>query len=95
MRSVRGIGGVLALAAPALLVAMFGVGCGGNQASGQERPESPEPVVVAIVGDGLLPGDRRAPDAKLAVTTTTRPIGRSSSPVPARTPPSPTRTPGP
>ena len=95
MRSVRGIGGVLAFAAPALLVAMFGVGCGGDQPSGQERPESPEPVVVSIVDDGLFPGDRRAPDAKLAVTTTTRPIGRSSSRVPARTPASPTRTPGP
>ena len=94
MRSVRGIGGVLAVAAPAVLVALFGVGCGGHQASGQELPDSPEPVTT-IVGDGLLPGDRRAPDAKLAVTTTTRPIGRSSSPVPASTASRPTRTPGP
>ena len=95
MRSVRGIGGVLALSAPAVLVAMLGVGCGGNQASSQELPESPQPVATIVVGEGLLPGDRRAPDAKLTVTTTTRPIGRSSSPVSARTPPSPTRTPGP
>lgn len=94
MRSVRRIGGMLAPAAPALLVAMFGAGCGGNQASVQERPASPEPV-VAIVGDGLLPGDRRAPDGKLAATTTTRPIGRPSLPVPARTPPTLARTPRP
>ena len=74
MQSVRGMRGVLALAAPAVLVAVLGVGCGGQQASGQELPESPEPVAT-IVGDGLLlPGDRRAPDAKLTVTTTTRPI---------------------
>ena len=93
MRSVRGIRGVLALAAPALLVAVLGVGCGGNQASSQELPESPQPV--ATIGEGLLPGDRRAPDATPAVTTAPRlPIGRTKSPVPVRTPPSPTRTPG-
>ena len=96
MRSVRGIRGVLALAAPALLVAVFGVGCGGNQASSQELPESPEPVVVTIVGDGFLPGDRRAPDATPTVTTAAPrlPIGRTKSPVPVRTPPSPTGIPG-
>jgi hypothetical protein len=95
MRSVRGIGRFLAPVAPALLVAMFGVGCGGNQASGQERPESPEPVVVAIVGDGLLPGDRRAPVARTVTTAEPRlPIGRTKSPVPVRAPPTLTGTPG-
>ena len=94
MRSVRGIGGVLALAAPAVLVAVLGVGCGGHQASGQELPESPEPVAT-IVGDGLLPGDRRAPDATSTVTTAPRPpIGRTKSPVPVRTPPTLTGIPG-
>ena len=73
MRSVRGTGGVRSLAAPAVLVALLGVGCGGHQASGQGLPESPEPVATVVV-DGLVPGDRRAPDAKLAATTTTRPI---------------------
>jgi hypothetical protein len=95
MRSVRGIRGVLALSAPAaLLVVVLGVGCGGNQASSQELPPSPQPVVVTIVGDGLLPGDRRGPDAKPTVTTAPLPIGRTKSPVPVRTAPSPTGTPG-
>ena len=73
MRSVRGMWGVRSLAVPAVLLALLGVGCGGHQASGQGLPESPEPVAT-VVGDGFLPGDQRAPDAKLAVTTTTRPI---------------------
>ena len=95
MRSVRGIEGVLALVAPALLAAVFGVGCGGHQASGQERLESPEPVAT-VVGDGVLPGDRRTPDATSTVTTAAPrlPIGRAKSPVPVPTPPSPTGTPG-
>jgi hypothetical protein len=90
MRSVWGSGGVLALSAPAVLLAVLGVGCGGHQASSQEL-ESPEPVAT-VVGDGLLPGDGRAPDATPTVTTVAPrpPIGRTKSPVPVRTPPSPT-----
>jgi len=86
MRSVRGIRGVLALLAPALLVAVVGVGCGGHKASSQELPDSSHPE-ARIVGDGLLPGDRRAPG--VAPVTTTRPpppIGRTSSPVPPPVP---------
>jgi hypothetical protein len=93
MRSVWGSGGVLALSAPALLVALLGVGCGGHQASSQELPKSPEPVAT-IAGDGLLPGDRKAPDPTPTVTTAAPrpPIGRTKSPVPARTSPTPTGT---
>ncbi len=92
MRSVRGIGGVLALAAPAVLVAVLGVGCGGRQASSQELPESPEPVAT-IVGDGLLPGDRRAPDPPTVTTAAIRiPIARTKTPVPVSTPPTLTGT---
>ena len=94
MRSVRGMRGVLALAAPAVLVAVLGVGCGGEQASGEELPESPEPVAT-IVSDRLLPGDQRAPDAPTVATQAPRPpIGRTKSPVPVRTAPTPTRIPG-
>ena len=93
MRSVWGSGGVLALSAPAVLVAVLGVGCGGHQASGQEVRESPEPVAT-IVGDGVLAGERRAPDATPTVTTAAPrpPIGRTKSPVPVRTPPTLTGT---
>ena len=94
MRSVQGMRGVLALAAPALLVAVLSVGCGGDQASGQELPDSPEPVAT-IVDDELLPGDRRAPDAPTVTTAAPRPpIGRTKSPVPVRTPPTLTGIPG-
>jgi hypothetical protein len=87
MRSVRGIRSVLAVAAPALLAAVVGVGCGGHEASGrQEPPDRPQPVAT-VVGDGLLPGDRRAPAGAPTVTTATQPpIGKTSSPVPAQTP---------
>ena len=65
MRSVRGIGGLLAVGAPALLAAMAGVGCGGDRASGQGLPDRPEPV-ASVVGDGLLlPGDQRVPGARV------------------------------
>jgi len=84
MRSVRGIRGVLAIAAPALLAAMVGVGCRSDQASGQPLPARPEPVAT-VTGDGLLPGDHRLPGGPPTVTTAVpgRPIGRPSSPVPA------------
>ena len=87
MRSVRGIRGVLAIGAPALLAAMVGVGCGGDQAAGQQLPNRPEPVAT-VVGDGALPGEQRLPGATPAPTAVpARPIGRTSSPVPAnRTP---------
>ena len=63
MRSVRGIRGLLAIGAPALLAAMAGVGCSGDRASGQGLPDRPEPV-ASVVGDGpLLPGDQRVPGA--------------------------------
>jgi hypothetical protein len=93
MRLVRGIRGVLAL--PAVPVAVLSISCSGHQASIQKLPESPQPVAT-IVGDGLLPGDRRAPNAAPTVTTAPPrpPIGRTKSPVPVRTAPSPTGTPG-
>jgi len=83
MRSVRGIGGLLAIGAPAFLAAMAGVGCGGDRASGQGLPDRPEPV-ASVVGDGLLlPGDQTVPGARgVPTTVSTRPIGRTSSPVP-------------
>lgn len=94
MRSVRGMRGVIALAAPAVLVAVLGVGCGGEQVSGQELPESPEPVATVIT-DGILPGDRRAPDGLTVTTKAFRPpLGRAKIPMPVRPPPTvPVRTP--
>ena len=94
MRSVRGMKGVLALAAPAVLVAVLGVGCGGDQASGQEFLESPEPVAT-FAGDGLLPGDRRAPDGPTVTPKAFRPpLGRAKIPMPVGPPPTvPVRTP--
>ena len=92
MRSVRGIRGVLAIGAPALLAAMVGVGCGGGQAAGQQLPNRADPAAT-VVEDGALPGEQRQPGATPAPTAVpARPIGRTSSPVPAdRTPV--TRTP--
>lgn len=94
MRSVRGMRGVLALAAPAVVVAVLGVGCGGEQVSGQELPQSPEPVAT-IVTEGILPGDRRAPDGPTVTTQVFRPpLGRAKIPMPVRTPSTvPVRTP--
>ena len=89
MRSVRGIRGVLAIGAPALLAAMVGVGCRGDQAAGQELPDRPEPVPTVVGDRPLLPGDQRLPGAPPAAAKAVpaRPIGRTSSPVPAnRTP---------
>jgi hypothetical protein len=84
MRSVRRVRAVLAIRAPALLAAVVGIGCSGRQASSQEIPDRPEPV-VSVAGDGLLPGDRRLPGGAATVTTAVpaRPIGKTSSPVPA------------
>jgi hypothetical protein len=84
MRSVRGVCGVLAIGAPALLAALVGVGCRGDQAAGLELPDRPAPVAT-VVGDGLVPGDQRLPGGAPTVTTAVRagPIGRPSSPVPA------------
>ena len=94
MRPVRGMRGVLAVAVSAMLVAGLGVGCGGDQATGQEFPESAEPVAT-IVTEGILPGDRRVPDAPTVTTQTSRPpIGRTKSPVPVRTTPTLTGIPG-
>lgn len=94
MRSVRGMKGVFALAAPAVLVAVLGVGCGGDQASGQELPESPEPVAT-VVTEGVLPGDRRVPDGPTVTTKVFHPpIARAKIPMPVRPPPTvPVRTP--
>ena len=94
MRSVRGMRGVITLAGPAVLVAVLGVGCGGDQASGQELPESPEPVATVIT-DGILPGDRRAPDGPTVTTKVFRPpLGRAKIPIPVSPPPTvPVRTP--
>ena len=93
MRSVRRMRGVLAIAAPALLAAMVGAGCSSHEASGQELPDRAQPVAT-VVGDGLLPGDRQLPGGAPTVTTKVpaRPIGRTSSPVPAHRTPV-TRTP--
>jgi hypothetical protein len=87
MRSVRGIRGILAVVAPALLVAMVGAGCGGHEASGRHEPPDRLQPVATSVGDGLLPGDRRAPVGAPNVTKATQPpIGKTSSPVPVHTP---------
>lgn len=94
MRTVRKMRGLLGLAASVVLVAVLGVGCGGDQATGPELPESPEPVETIVI-DGILPGDRRAPDAPTVTAQTPRPpIGRTKSPVPVRTPPTLTGIPG-
>ena len=88
MRSVRGIRGVLAIGAPALLAAMVGVGCRSDEASGQQLPVRAAPVGT-VVEDGALPGDQRLPAGPPTVTTAVprRPIGKTTSPVPAdRTP---------
>jgi hypothetical protein len=81
MRSVtaKGRGG---MAAGLVLVALVAVGCGGQEASGQERPETPgPPAAIRVSDEGLLPGDQRAPGSP-TVTTTARlwPIGKASSP---------------
>jgi hypothetical protein len=94
MRSVRGIRGVVAVGVPALLAAVVGVGCRSDQASGSERPDRAEPAAT-VVDEGLLqPGDRRLPGGAPTVITavTPRPIGRTSSRVPANRTPV-TRTP--
>ena len=87
MRSVRRNRN-LAMPAAVWLVVVMAVGCGGDEASSsrQEVPGRPQPVGT-FVGDGLLPGDQRAPDRATATTTSTRPIGRPLNPLPAnRTP---------
>ena len=88
MRSVRRNRN-FAVPAAVMLVVVVAVRCGGDEASSsrQELPGHPQPVGT-FVGDGLLPGDQRAPDrAAVTTTTSTRPIGRPSNPVPAnRTP---------
>jgi hypothetical protein len=87
MRSVRRNRN-FAVPAAVMLVVVVTVGCGGDEASSsrQELPGRPQPVGT-FVGDGLLPGDQRAPDRAAVTTTSTRPIGRPSNPVPAnRTP---------
>ena len=84
MRSVRGIRGVLAIGVPALLAAMVGVGCRSDQASGQQLQVRADPV-GSVVEDGPLPGDQRLPGGTTAPTAVPpRPIGRTSSPVPAK-----------
>jgi len=90
MQSVRRIRNVLAISAAAFLAVVVGVGCGGDQASsGQESPDRPQPVAT-IIGDGLVPGDQRAPGPAPVTTTAPRqPIGRAQRPVP---PPAPVTT---
>ena len=83
MRSVRGIRGVLAIGAPALLAAMAGVGCHSDQASGQQLPARAEPAATVTGDPLLLPGDQRLPGGPTVTTAVPRPIGRPSSPVPA------------
>jgi hypothetical protein len=87
MRSVRGIRGVVAIGAAAVLAAVVGAGCRRHEASSQELPDRAQPVAT-VVDSQLLPGDRRLPGGASPVTTVApRPIGRPSSPVPAhRTP---------
>jgi hypothetical protein len=74
------------MSAPVLLVAVVGVGCGGDQASsGQQLPGGSEPVAT-IVGEGqqgqLLPGDQRELGPALVTTTAPRrPVGRPKIPV--------------
>ncbi len=88
MRSVRGIRGVLAVGAPALLAAVVGVGCRSDQASGLEAPVRSGPVAT-VAERGALPGDQRLPGGAPTATTAVprTPIGKTSSPVPEdRTP---------
>lgn len=88
MRSVRGSRN-FAMSATVLLVVVMAVGCGGDEASSgrPQVPGRPQPVAT-FVGDGLLPGDQRAPDRAAVTTTAPRlPIGRPLHPLPAnRTP---------
>ena len=93
MRSIRGIRNLHAMSAAVLLIVVVGIGCGGDEASSpQELPVvGPQPVATVIDDGLLLPGDQRAPDTAAVTTTTTRPIGRPSRPVPAPT--SATRSP--
>jgi hypothetical protein len=86
MRSAR-IRNVLAVSAPALLMAVVGAGCSGDESSSRhDLPGRPQ-AVATIVGDGLVPGDGRAPDPTSVPTTAPpRPIGRPVIPVPAHAP---------
>ena len=81
MRSVTVVGRA-GMAAGLVLVAVVAVGCGGQEASGQERPDIPgQPAaVVRIADEGLLPGDQRAPGAATVTTAPRWPIGKASSP---------------
>jgi hypothetical protein len=92
MRSIRGMRNLHVISAAVVLVVVVGVGCGGDEASSrQELPDGGPQRVATFVGDGLVPGDQRAPNASPVTTTPTRPIGRPLRPVPAPTPV--TRTP--
>jgi hypothetical protein len=91
MRSVRGNQHLFAMSAAVALVVVAGVGCGGDEASSRpELPGGPQPVatIVGDSGNGLLPGEQRAPGSAAVTTTTpTRPVGRPLNPVPVnRTP---------
>lgn len=91
MRSVAVVGGggtrptgrVLRLLAAAVLIGMMAAGCGGHQASGQERLDNPGPPdTTRITEERLLPGDQRTPDEPSPATTAPRrePIGRALIP---------------
>ena len=94
MRSTREIPTLLAMSAAVVLVVVVGVGCGGDETSSRhELPVSPQPVAT-VAGDGLLPGDRRAPGPAPVTTTAPRPgIGRPLRPVPKPAPATTTTAP--
>jgi len=79
MRIAHVVGPVLV---PALLVVAATAGCGGgHRPSGQVLPGPQARLGATVAGDGVLPGDQRQPDSAARTTTTTVPIGRTSSPV--------------
>ena len=82
------------MAAGLLLTAVLAVGCAGSEASGQERPDiSGQPAATRISGEGLLPGDQRAPGPPTVTTAARRwPIGKASSPAVTTTSTSPPPT---
>jgi hypothetical protein len=91
---IRGAPNHLSMVVSASLVAAVAAACGGHQASGQVVPDRQTRLVATNSGEGLRPGDQRAPDRAPTVTTTAPqpPIGRTSSPAPLPVPV--TRPPG-
>jgi hypothetical protein len=66
----------------ALLVAVVAIGCGGQRNPGQDGPDSSgRPPTILISGEGLLPGDQRAPNGPTVTTAARRwPVGKAAVP---------------